>query len=523
MPLSTLKPLLRNPACFGLLLLLLPLLSSCLSFYGAQPVLPVAANLLLAGISLVLGLAGLLLTAKSGALVYLDIATIAMAVASAIGAGVAGWTAGEPAIAQPLAISGACLVVVRGLCRTAAATAGPASKPSLNFRDPSSWEYLQALAGLALAATAGVVWSLVSGITEGITAGAAVLAIAWPYAPELLRRFATRAAETRAAGYGIELLGFDALSQLRAVNAVAFDRHALLVSEDLVVTDVHAFDRRQEPLLAVAAAAERHATHPVARAIRSIAADWQVPEGAPEEFEEAPGLGVVAMLGGEAIAVGNRALMQELKIDSFTATSLCRSHEAEGKSCLIVAAGGRAVGMLALQAIAHPDGPPTIAAIRHSGRATLLVSGAGEATANAFAKQLGMSSAVANVRPQNRLSCAAEAAATGPALFVSTVPDGGLEISFLNGTLVSGGLLARLHPQLTGSPLRHLPFLLAASEDSRDLRQRLVGAEAALSLVLALAASFLLLPVAAAPLACGLSVILGKGISSRWLRKNRTA
>ncbi|MBD8891454.1 HAD family hydrolase [Roseibium litorale] len=523
MPLSVIKPMIRNPACFGLVLLLLPLLSAAFAFYGQEPVLPAAAALLLAGTAAVLGGAGLFQAARAGAFLPLDLMTYAAALFSAIGAGLAGWLTGQLEIAEPLALTAACLVTLRALCRTATSTETVSARISLDLHDPLSWEYLQVLTGAVLALIAGLAWGLVSDPASGISAGAAVLAVAWPYTPELLRRMAAKAAETRAAGYGIELYGPDALQNVQSVRAIAFDRHALLATEELVVTDVHAFDRRQEPLLAVAAAAERHATHPAARAIRSIAADWQVPEGAPEEFEEVPGLGVVAMLGGEAIAVGNRNLMQELKIDSFTATSLCRSHEAEGKTCLIVAAGGRAVGMLALHVTMHPDSPATIAAIRHTGRSTTLVSGAVETSANAFAKQLGMSAAIADKRPQTRLASAGGIAASEPGLFVTPEPGNGLVVYFLGGSVAPGALLARIHPALAASPLRHFPFLLDAAQDSGKLSRTLLMTQASLSGLAALVCCFLVLPVAASPFVCGICAAGGKALAGNWLRKNRNA
>lgn len=523
MPLSVIKPMIRNLACFGLLLLLLPLLSAAFAFYGQQAVLPAAAVLLLAGASTALGAGGLFQVARTGAFLPLDLMTYGTALLCALGAGLAGWLSGQLETAEPLALTAACLVTLRGLCRTATGTDTISARIRFDLHDPSSWEYLQALAGVVLALIAGLAWGLFSDFASGLRAAAAVLAVAWPYTPELLRRMAAKAAETRAAGYGIELYGPEALKTIQSVRSVAFDRHALLATEELVVTDVHAFDRRQEPLLAVAAAAERHATHPAARAIRSIAADWQVPEGAPEEFEEVPGLGVVAMLGGEAIAVGNRNLMQELKIDSFTATSLCRSHEAEGKTCLIVAAGGRAVGMLALHVTTHPDSPATIAAIRHAGRSTTLISGAGEASANAFAKQLGMSAAISGKRPQARLASAGEAVASDTGLFVTPEPGNGLLVYSLGGNVAPGALLARIHPALAAAPLRHFPFLLDAAQDSSKLSKALLTFQAGLSGLAALFCCFMLLPVAISPFICGLCAAGGKILAANWLRKNRNS
>ena len=64
----------------------------------------------------------------------------------------------------------------------------------------------------------------------------------------------------------------------------------------------------------MAASAERSSEHPVARAITSAAIGRGLTLFEPSDFEMKPGQGIRAQVDGHSVAVGNRALMQDLGI-----------------------------------------------------------------------------------------------------------------------------------------------------------------------------------------------------------------
>ena len=84
-------------------------------------------------------------------------------------------------------------------------------------------------------------------------------------------------------------------------------------------------------LLRLAAALERSSEHPLAAAIVAAAEERGIAVGAPENFRSITGKGVVGTVEGAEVALGNRALMEELKIDVAEAVRASRRAAARGR------------------------------------------------------------------------------------------------------------------------------------------------------------------------------------------------
>ncbi|MEM8703517.1 MAG: HAD family hydrolase, partial [Pseudomonadota bacterium] len=182
----------------------------------------------------------------------------------------------------------------------------------------------------------------------------------------------------------------------RAFSAIARARHilvdkaAIMSGPDLMVSNVMAFNNEPRTLLAVAASAEARATHPVAQALRQLAMQWRVAVRTPDRYEPEAGLGVTALLGGQTVVLGTPDLLKRLKIDSFTADAIARSLEADGKTVLRVAVGGRVVGVLGLEGTLRQDAGVAGRALHCEGLEPWLHTNDSLKTRQALAEMLGM-------------------------------------------------------------------------------------------------------------------------------------
>ena len=70
--------------------------------------------------------------------------------------------------------------------------------------------------------------------------------------------------------------------------------------------------RSEADLLRLAAALERSSEHPLAAAIVAAAEERGIAVGTPANFRSITGKGVVGTVEGAEVALGNRALMEEL-------------------------------------------------------------------------------------------------------------------------------------------------------------------------------------------------------------------
>jgi Cu+-exporting ATPase len=235
-------------------------------------------------------------------------------------------------------------------------------------------------------------WSLVlSGLAGGAwwlidpghvpAAAAACLLLSWPHLIDGINAFADKVFHRAAHAAGARDLTPGAFSKVAQARDIVIDKAAVMSGPDLIVTNVMAFNNEPKTLLAVAASAEAQSSHPVAIALRQLASQWHVAVKQPDRFEPTPGLGVVALLGGQTVVIGTTDLLKQLKIDSFTADAIARSLEADGKTVLRVAVGGRVVGV---------DAGVAGMSLRGEGLVPWLFTGDSQKTREALAGMLGL-------------------------------------------------------------------------------------------------------------------------------------
>lgn len=247
----------------------------------------------------------------------------------------------------------------------------------------------EAAASAGLAAAAGTVWLVVDPPLFP-AAFAAALLLSWPGLSDGINAFADRVFFRAAAAAGARDLTPGAFSAIARARHVLVDKAAIMSGPDLMVSNVMAFNNEPRTLLAVAASAKAHATGPVAHALRQLAVQWRVALRAPDRYEPEPGLGVVALLGGQTVVLGTTDLLKRLQIDSFTADAIARSLETDGKTVLRVAVGGRVVGVLGLEGTLRQDAGVAGRALRGEGLDPWLHTNDSLKTREALAEMLGM-------------------------------------------------------------------------------------------------------------------------------------
>ncbi len=248
----------------------------------------------------------------------------------------------------------------------------------------------EATFSLLLAVVGASLWWGLAGPMHAPAILAATLLLSWPHLIDGINAFADKVFHQAALNAGTRVLEPGAFSKIARARDILIDKMAVMSGPDLIVTNVMAFNNEPRTLLAVAASAEAQSSHPVAQALRQLAEQWHVALKHPDRFEPAPGLGVVALLGGQTVVIGTTDLLKRLKIDSFTADAIARSLEADGKTALRVAVGGRVVGVLGLEGTLRQDAGVAGMALRREGLIPWLFSGDSPKTREALAGLLGL-------------------------------------------------------------------------------------------------------------------------------------
>ncbi|MGB7421474.1 heavy metal translocating P-type ATPase [Comamonas flocculans] len=248
----------------------------------------------------------------------------------------------------------------------------------------SAW-YLPVVATIAL-----LTW-LLSG---NILATVAVLVVACSCSFALATPIAMMASVGAAARQGLLIKGGKVIEALVQCDVMLVDKTGTLTTGNPRITDVVPLGTLDEnTLLRLAAAAEQHSEHPLAEAVRALAAERGMPAQEPDRFEALPGRGVRAEMEGVTVQIGNRRMLEDASANTgaSAAADAAQRLEGEGKTLLFMVVDGQLAGLFAAQDTLRPEVADALAAVRAAGIQRIeLLTGDNERTAAAIAAPLGL-------------------------------------------------------------------------------------------------------------------------------------
>ncbi len=224
------------------------------------------------------------------------------------------------------------------------------------------------------------------------------------------------------AGRGVLFKNATALEASARIDTVVMDKTGTLTKGEPEVTDVVTHQMSQDEMLALVAAVEHESEHPIARAIGRHADQRGLQVPAVEEFRNVPGHGAVAVVQGRTVLVGNRRLMDREGVGLGALEADRDRLAASGRTAVLVAVDGAAVGVIALADAARPSAGRAVAALHESGVQVVMLTGDNEATARRIAAELGIDTVIAEVLPGDKAEKVAELQRAGKR--VAMVGDG---------------------------------------------------------------------------------------------------
>jgi len=200
-----------------------------------------------------------------------------------------------------------------------------------------------------------------------------------------------------ASAQGILIKGGSDLENLAKLSAAVFDKTGTLTRGEFAVQGVFAqAGVSQQILLAYAALAETHSTHPIAAAIREAADGSESDTAALRSVSELAGRGIAAETDEGTLLCGNALLMRENGI-SFT-------EHRTGGSAVYVALNGQYLGCITVADSVKPTAAAAIQALQKQGIACVMLTGDGQAAADEAAEALGISRVHAQLLPADKVA-----------------------------------------------------------------------------------------------------------------------
>ncbi len=207
----------------------------------------------------------------------------------------------------------------------------------------------------------------------------------------------------RAAQQGSIIKGGIYLEALGRLDTVFLDKTGTLTYGMPLVTEVSAASGISvQVMLQAAATAESGSEHPLGRAIVRFAEEQNIPVIHPDHFEYRIGRGVLASLHGEQTVIGNRILLEELKIDLPSRTNASQGTE------VLVSRGGRYLGSILVTDQLRDSSAPAVKALADMGIQVALLTGDTELIARAVAERLGILEVHAELLPEQKTAFVAE-------------------------------------------------------------------------------------------------------------------
>ncbi len=213
------------------------------------------------------------------------------------------------------------------------------------------------------------------------------------------------AAIARAARHGILVKGGLYLESLAKVDVMVFDKTGTLTANKPEVVRVETRDAQfsETDLLSLAAAADRRSAHPLAKAVVDYATLKQIVVPEPDQYEQVQGRGVIAIVSGRAVLVGNPALLRE------NGVTLAEAVEDGGQTPVHVAIDGRFAGVIFIADTLRPGAREALAKLKETGvKRIVMLTGDNEATARAVAAELGVDEVRAELMPEDKVTAIEE-------------------------------------------------------------------------------------------------------------------
>ena len=308
-----------------------------------------------------------------------------------------------------------------------------------------------------------------------------VLVAASPCALAIAVPVSVVAAVGAASKMGVLVKGGAALEALGTIRGVALDKTGTLTRNQPTVIDVVATPGTStQRVLEVAAALEARSEHPLARAILAA-----VPAVTPAtDVEAVTGAGLTGQFDGRPVRLGRPGWLEA----GVLATDVERLQSA-GATAVLVEEDGHLLGVVAVRDELRPEAVEVVAELRRQGYTVSMLTGDNTLTAQALAREVGITDVHADLRPedkaalitqlrtQRRTAMVGDGVNDAPALATA-------DLGIAMGAMGTDVAIETADVALMGEDLRHLPQALTHARRARRIMLQSVGLSLAIIIAL---------------------------------------
>ena len=278
--------------------------------------------------------------------------------------------------------------------------------PIQRLADVVAGWFVPAVIGVAL--LTALAWGLYGprpSLTHALVNAVAVLIIACPCALGLATPMSIMVGTGRGAQVGVLFRQAEALQVMERVDVLVVDKTGTLTEgKPKLVAVVPAIGQDESELLQLAASLEQVSEHPLAAAIVNGAKERGAVLLGAEQFRSFTGKGVLAIIGGREVAIGNARLLAELHIELGPLAVQAEELRKDSQTVMFVAIDRRPAGLIGVADPIKQTTAQAIQALHQEGVKVVMLTGDNRVTAVAAARKLGIMEVEADVLPEQKVA-----------------------------------------------------------------------------------------------------------------------
>jgi Cu+-exporting ATPase len=262
---------------------------------------------------------------------------------------------------------------------------------------------------IAIALLTFVLWfNIMGNLTLALVTTVGVLIIACPCALGLATPTSVMVGTGKGAENGILIKGAESLELAHQIQTIVLDKTGTLTQGKPTVTDFVTVDgtanQNELKLLKLAASVERNSEHPLAEAVVRYAESQAVEVTSVKQFEAIAGSGVQAVVSDRLVQIGTQRWMDELGIDTYALQHHRDRLEYLGRTAVWMAVDGTIQAVMGIADALKPSSKAAVQTLQRMGIEVVMLTGDNQRTANVIAHEVGITTVLAEVRPDQKAS-----------------------------------------------------------------------------------------------------------------------
>ena len=290
---------------------------------------------------------------------------------------------------------------------------------------------------------------------------------------------------------GVLLKGSEVINDFSRVDTIVFDKTGTLTIGNPKVADVEFYTENPDEAAGYLASIEKESDHPLAKAVLEYIGDTRL--YTVEKTDVVKGSGIIAVVNGHRVAVGNEALMEQENVnpDEKVRADIARFQQ-KGNSIVLTAVDGKIAILMGIRDKIRPGVKEDLKKLKKLGVKNLTVlSGDNQGTVDLVARELDLTEAHGHMLPEDKAAYIKELQEKGRIVaFVGDGVNDSPSIALAQiGIAMGGGTDVAIETSnvvLMNSDFSRLPHALGlAKATARNMRQNIIIAVGVVLVLLA--------------------------------------